>query len=128
MLRAAMSARSRIGRDWADRRQPQHRGAVRGDPLGRGAAEHPFDPGVGDRQPCAELGVEVLRAGERPSGQEGALQVVVGAFDDALVLGFAGSQHDHLGGQHAPEGLALAGELDPAAAVASDRTVDDHKS
>jgi len=68
-----------------------------------------------------KLSVEIGRGGEAASGQEGAFQVVVRAFDDALVLGLGGLEHDHLGAQHPAEGLALAGQLDPAAAVAADR-------
>ena len=47
-----------------DRRQRQHRGPVGGDPVGRGAAQHPPLPRVDQRQPVGELGVEVGRAGE----------------------------------------------------------------
>jgi hypothetical protein len=36
------------------------------------------------------LGVEVGRADEAAARQEGALEVVVGAFDDALVLRLTG--------------------------------------
>ena len=46
----------------------------------------PAAPGVDLDQPVLQLGVEVLGPGEDPAGQERALQVVVGALDDALVL------------------------------------------
>jgi hypothetical protein len=49
----------------------------------------------------------------------------VGALDDAgmnaAVLGFAGFEHDHLRSEDTAERLTVGGELDPAAAVASDR-------
>ena len=73
-----------------DRRQRQHRRLVRGDPVGRGAAQRPPRPGVHQREPVLQLGVEVGRAGERPAGQERALQVVVGPLDDALGLRLGG--------------------------------------
>ena len=47
----------------------------------------------------------------------------MGAFDDALVLGLARLQHDHLGAQHAAERLAVAGQLDPTATIATDRSL-----
>lgn len=77
-------------RRWGDRGQRQHRLPISADPLGRCAAQHPADPLVDLGQPGLELGVEVARRGERAAGQERALQVVMGPFDDALVLRLSG--------------------------------------
>ena len=97
-----------------DRRQRQHRRLVGGDPVGRGAAQRPPRPGVDQRQPVLQLGVEVRRAGERPAGQERAFQVVMGPLDQPLGLRVGGLADHHLGPQRAAERLALGGQLGPA--------------
>jgi len=96
---------------------------VRGDPLRRGATEHPATAGVDQDEPLLQLGVEVSRASEAAAGQERGLQVVVGPLDDALVLRLAGLEHDHLRPEGAAEGLALAGQFGLAMTPAADRAL-----
>ena len=96
-----------------DRRQGEHRLPVGGDPLGRRATQRPPRPGVHQREPLLQLGVEVGRAGEAAAGQERALQVVVGALDQALGFRVAGLQHQHLRPQRAAERLALGRSARP---------------
>ncbi len=55
-------------------------------PVGRPATEPPVMTGSGPHQPIAQLPGEVGGAGKRPAGQEGGLQIAVGAFDQALGL------------------------------------------
>ena len=106
-----------------DRRQGEHRLAVGGDPVGRRAAQRPAAAGVDQGEPLLQLSVEVLRAGEAASGQKRALQIVMRAFDQTLRLRVGRFADQHLGRQRAAEGLALGGELHPAAAPAPDRAL-----
>ncbi len=55
-----------------DRRQGEHRGLVRSDPVRVRAAQRPPGPDIDHRQPVLQLGVEVRRVGEGPAGQERA--------------------------------------------------------
>ncbi len=58
----------------------------------------------GDRQPVAELGVEVGRGRERAAGHEGGLEELVASLHDALRLWIAWPQPMQTGGQRAREG------------------------
>jgi hypothetical protein len=105
------------------RGQREHPLAVGGDPIGRRAPQRAATAGVDQGEPLLQLKVEIVRAGEDAAGQERALQVVVGAFDQALGLRVGRFAHDHLGCEGAAEGLAFGRELHPAAAPAPDRAL-----
>jgi hypothetical protein len=64
--------------------------AVSADAVGRGAAQYPAGPPVDDLQPLLELVIEIARAAEGATRQKGSLQIIMGAFDDALVLRLSG--------------------------------------
>src|SRR6185312_1233032 len=70
----------------------------------------------------AELVVEIPRAAECSARQKRSLEVVVGSFDDPLVLGFARFEHHHLGAQHTAERLTVAGQFGAPGPPPPDRT------
>jgi hypothetical protein len=99
-----------------DRRQRQHRGTVRRDPVDRGAAQRTTLPAVGEGEPADQLVVEVRRRAEDPAGQERGLQVAVGPLDQALGLRVTRLADQHLGAQHPTKRVRLLGQdrLPPA--------------
>ena len=100
------------------RRQRQHRGPVGLDPVGRGAAQHPAMPLVGQHQPVGQLGVEVGRRGEAAAGQERGLQIAVGPLDQPLGLRIARVADQDLGAQHPTKRVRRLGQDRLAAGAA----------
>jgi hypothetical protein len=106
-----------------DRRQRQHARTVGLDALGRRTAQGTPWSLVDQREPAAQLGVEVRRRAEGPPGQERGLQVPVGPFDQPLGLGVGRvAQHDP-GAQHPTEGLRRLGQHAHPAASLADRAL-----
>lgn len=106
------------------RRQRHHRRQVGPDPLRRSAPQRPLAALVGlPGNPRRDPDVEVVRAGERPPGQERALEIVVEAFDHALGLRVPRAAHDHLRAQDTPECLTVPGQLLPLGPPPPDRAL-----
>ncbi len=90
--RAAGVGRRGIG---GHRRQRQHRRQIGVDPLRRSAPQPGVHPQVRTTlEPHLELGVEVIRAGERPARQKRRLQVAVDPLDEAFAFGMPRREHD----------------------------------
>jgi hypothetical protein len=64
-----------------------------------------------------------VQTGEATTGQERALQIVMGSFDQPSRFRVGRLADQHLGRERAAKGLALGGELHPAATPAPDRTL-----
>jgi len=75
---------------WRYWRRRQHRLAIRADPVSRCAAQHPAGPPADDLQPLLQLVVEITGPTEGSAGKKRPLEVVMGPFDDAFVLGLSG--------------------------------------
>ncbi len=95
----------------ADRGQGQHRGPVGLPAVDRAGLDAAVQAPVGDLQPVVELGVEVVGAGEGPSGHEAGLQVAVGPLDQALRFWITGPAQVHSDGEQARERGELGGQL-----------------
>src|ERR1700741_2633458 len=98
-------------RDRWHRRHGEHRLPVRADPIRRGTSQHPASAAVHHRQPLLHLVVEIAGAAECSARQKRPLQIIVGPFDDALMLRLAGFEDHHLRPQNAAERLTIPGQL-----------------
>src|SRR6185312_15702128 len=108
-------------RDRWHRRHGEHRLPVRADPIRRGTSQHPASAAVHHRQPLLHLVVEIAGAAECSARQKRPLQIIVGPFDDALMLRLAGFEDHHLRPENAAERLTIPGQLRAPATPPTDR-------
>jgi len=93
------------------RRHCHHRMMVRPDPISRGAPQPPDASARWRSAATYAADIEIAWATGGSTRQKRTLQIVMGPFDDALMLRLTWFEHDDFGSQHTAEPLAVPGQL-----------------
>lgn len=91
---------------WFHRWQGQHRCPVRREQIHQPGPSTAHQPANGQNEPRCQLGVEIIRGGNRATRYDGCLQVFIGSFDDAFRLWILGLGPNDFRGQD-PGGIVV---------------------